>query len=638
MDSFTDNWELFSLFGRLKNLCVSLARWTAIVMTTYHIYTSIFGLPSAKQHRAIHLGLAMVIAFSSIPILERMKENRKYSLIVDFSLILLSIFTMGYIVNQYVAIAYRVGDPTQMDIVLGVIATLLILEFARRVVGLQLLIVPIAFLLYLFFGQYVPGFLGHRPFSIARMVNTVFLSTDGIFGAPLGASSIYVAVFVILGSIFELTGLGEFFINLAYSLTGRSSSGPAQTAVLASGLFGMISGSPSANVVTTGTFTIPLMKSVGYKAESAGAIEALASVGGQIMPPIMGASAFIIAETLEIPYLSIVTAAFIPAILYYVSAAISVHLQAKKRGIKPKLADIGNPLVIIKEGWFYLIPISVLLFLLIIVRYSPYRSAIVCIFTTFAISILKNTFKFNLKNILYAFEISSKKLLTIVSACAASGIVIGVVTLTGLGLKISMVLMDLTKGNLLFALIISQIAAMIMGMGLPTAAAYITTSVLLAPALVKLGLPPLSAHLFIFYGAIVSNLTPPVCIASYAAAGVAKSDPWKTAIEGFLLGLPGPYLVPYIFIYRPSLLLFNAPSKIFVILNFFIGLLAVSCLAISLRGYLFAKLNIIERIIAVIASILFVIDNYYFSIYAVILLILLIFIQIIKRRKQLVSN
>jgi len=621
---------------RFENMFVFFGRWTAILMTTYHIYTSMFGLPSAVNHRAIHLCLGMIIAFSTIPIFKKMKnKGRSYLFIfIDFLLIILIVIITSYIVTQYTNIVYRVGTPTQLDTILGLILIVLVLELARRAVGVQLVIVPILFLLYLLFGQYISGFLGHRPYSIERIVNTLFLSTEGIFGMPLGASATYVAIFVILGSIFDITGLGKYFIKLAYSLTGRLSSGPAQTAVLASSFFGMITGSPSANVVTTGTFTIPLMKSVGYKAEIAGAIEAVASTGGQIMPPIMGATAFIIAENLDIPYLSIISAAVLPAILYYISLAFSVHLQSKKMGINAKLSDVGNPLILIKQGWFYLIPIFTLLYFLIIIRFSPYKSAIICILVTFAISILKSTFKFNMKNILFAFEISAKRLLTVVSACAASGIVIGVVTLTGLGLKITMILENLTRGNILLTLIIVQITAMIMGMGLPTTASYITTSVLLAPALIKMGIPGITAHFFIFYAAIVSNLTPPVCVASYVAAGIAKSHPWKTAIAGFLFGLPGPYLVPYVFVFHPFLMLVNDPSTSQVFFSFFIGLCSVIIFAISLRGYLFTKLNIIERVIGVTACILFIVPNFF--IYGSVLVISLIILQIIKLKKQVV--
>lgn len=615
----------------IEYICGFIGKWAAILMTCYHLYTSMFGLPSAKQHRAIHLEFAIIIAFMTIP-LTKGNKKRKF-IFIDIFLALLATISLLYVVNQYVAIAYRAGSPTQWDIILGIITIMIILEFARRVVGIQLLIVPILFILYLLFGQYIPGYLGHRAYSLSRIINTLFLSTDGIFGAPLGASSMYVAVFVILGSIFELTGLGQFFINFAYSLTGRLSSGPAQTAVVASGLFGMISGSPSANVVTTGTFTIPLMKSIGYKAEDAGAIEALSSVGGQIMPPIMGASAFLIAELLEIPYIRIISAAFIPAFLYYISASISVHLKAKKIGIVPNLEGIRNPIEILKKGWYFLIPLSVLLFLLIFVRYSPYKSAIICIFVSIFIAKITKNPKINLKYLLNTFEISSKRLITIVSACAAAGIVIGVVTLTGMGLKISILLMDISHGNLLIALIITQITAMIMGMGLPTVAAYITTSVLLAPALVEMGVPLLLAHMFVFYGAIVSNLTPPVCIASYVAAGIAKSDPWRTAIAGFLLGIPGPYLVPYIFIYHPVLMFVNNSGLIEIIGSFIVGVLAVTSLAIGINRYCLIYLKWYESVIAIIVSIMLVIPNIILEIIAIIIFCVLIITQVFRLKQ-----
>jgi len=631
------NKKQSTVLEKLEHIFLIIGRWIAILMAIYHIYTSVFGIPSAIQHRAIHLGLGIIIAFLTIPISKKIK-HRGYSIFIDFSLIILCILIMSYVCTQYIEIANRVGSPTLIDIILGIITILLIFELSRRVVGPVLIIVPTLFLLYVFFGQYIPGFLGHRPYSVARTINTLFLSIDGIFGAPLGASSVYVAAFIILGSVFELTGLGKFFINLAYSITGRSSSGPAQTAVVASGLFGMITGSSSSNVATTGTFTIPLMKSIGYKPEMAGAIEAISSVGGQIMPPIMGTVAFIIAENLEVPYSSIILKAFLPAMLYYISIAISVHLQAKKKGINASLSDIGNPLIIIKQGWYYLISMFVLLYLLIIVRYSPYKSAMLCVFLTLIISFVQKKFKYNVKDILFILEISSKRLLTIISACAASGIVIGVITLTGLGLKISMLLLKIGQNNLLLILIITHITAIILGMGLPSVAAYITASTLLAPALIKLGIPPLTAHFFIFYGAIVSHLTPPVCLASYVAAGIAKADTYKTAINAFLLGIPGPYLVPYIFVFHSYLMLQNNPSIPQVFYSFFVGVMAVSSMAIALRGYFLAKLNIIEKIITILASLLFVMPGIMSNIYGGVLIICCIILQIIKLRKQLVSN
>jgi len=585
--------------GRIFNF---IARYVAIGMAVYHIYTSVFGIPSAIEHRAIHLAFGLTLAFLVKP---ASRSNKKFFLL-DIALIVAGLTSMLYIADQYIDIAYRAGTPNQWDMVLGVVSILLILEFARRVVGFQLMFVPSLFLLYLLFGHYLPGAFGHRDYTLSRIINTLFLGTDGIFGAPLGASSVYVIVFVILGAFFEKTGMGDFFIRFAYSLTGRSSSGPAQTAVVASGFFGMISGSPSSNVVTTGAFTIPLMKSVGYKAEVAGAIEAVASVGGQIMPPIMGASAFIIAELLEIPYFKIVGAAFLPAVLYYSATAMSVHLQAKKRGLKPRLKDLLNPLTVLKEGWLFTIPLVLLVFLLVVIRYSPYKCAIITIFTTIIVSMLKASTRSSFKDLVDALEISSRTALTIVSACSASGIVIGVVTLTGLGLKVSMAVMEVAKGSLVIALLITQGTAILLGMGLPTAAAYITTSILLTGVLIKLGLPPLVAHMFVFYSAIVSNLTPPVCIASFAAAGVAKSDPWRTAVTGFGFGIPGPYLVPYVFVYRQALMWMNNPGFLEVGVSFLVGLIAVLSLAVSLRGYGLVKMTLPERIAAAGASLLLI--------------------------------
>lgn len=612
------------------SLFAVVARWTAIAMACYHIWTSIFGIPSAVQHRAIHLAFGMALAFLTKSG-SKGKGSRTYAL--DALLLLIGVGSMIYAATQYVAMAYRVGSPTQWDIVFGIATILIILELARRVVGFQLMLVPVAFLLYLMLGQYIPGPLGHKPYSIARVINTLFLGTEGIFGAPLGASAVYVVVFVILGAVFEKTGLGEFFIKSAYSLTGRSASGPAQTAVVASGLFGMISGSPSANVVTSGAFTIPLMKSVGYRPEMAGAIEAVASTGGQIMPPIMGATAFIIAETLGIPYLKLIGHAFIPAVLYFVAAGVSVHLQAKKRGLRANLKDVPRFIDVARSGWIYALPLLILLYLLIVVRLSPYKAAMVCLFATVLAAAVRPSTRVTFAGLLDAFEASSRSTLTIVSACAASGIVIGVVTLTGLGLKLSMAVMDIAGGSLLVALLLTHATAIVLGMAVPTTAAYLTTSVLLCPVLTQMGVPPIVAHLFVFYAAIVSNLTPPVCVASYAAAGVAKADPWRTAVNGFLLGIPGPYLIPYIFVYRPVLLLVNNPGVREVIGAILIGLAAVLALAVALRGYALTHLTMPERVVAITACVLLIPPVHLATLLGLVLFGALLVVQVVRLKR-----
>ncbi|MGE5485545.1 MAG: TRAP transporter permease [Ignavibacteriales bacterium] len=585
----------------VQRILVQAASLVAVVLSLYHLGTSVFGIPSAMQHRAIFLCLAEVVAFLSLPLSPKSKAKIPA---LDILLAVLAVLSLSHIVVEYVNIAYRAGEPNRADIIYGLITMALVIELARRKIGFQIVVLPLIFVAYLWGGHLIPGVLGHPRLSTARIVNTIYLGTDGIMGAPLGAAATYVVVFVILGNFLEKTGVGEYFIKLAYSLVGRSSSGPAQTSVMASGLFGMISGSPPANVVTTGVFTIPLMKSSGYKPESAAAVEAIASTGGQIMPPIMGATAFIIAETLGISYLKLIGAAVLPAILYYIGCSVSVHLEAKKHGVRPDFSKVPSVTVTLREGWWYLLPILLLVYLLVVARLSVFRAAVWSLASALAIALTNKKDKLTFKGIWEALSSSGKGVLTVAAATASAGIIVGAVTVTGLGLKMSMFISNLAGQNILAALILVWLVAVILGMGLPTSAAYITTAALLVPALVKLGMAPVVAHMFVFYAAIVSNLTPPVCVASYTAAGIAQCDPWKTALAGFSMGFPGPFLVPFIFAYRPALMFTGSTSTLPV--DVLTAILTVTSVACSFRGYCLTEIKAWQRVLFAVACVLFI--------------------------------
>jgi TRAP transporter 4TM/12TM fusion protein len=604
----------------------------ATFLAAYHIYTSAFGMPAALQHRAAFIMMALVIGFLDLPIL---KKNKLKLLSWDFILVVLSIIVMGYIIIDYTNIPYRIGEPNTIDIIFGSIAVVLILIFARRQIGIPIIVLPVVCLLYTFFGQNIRGFLGHPNISIAQAINGLYLGTSGIFATPLGAASTYVVIFIIFGKFMEKTGLGDYFIKLSYSLVGRTSSGSGLTAVLASGFFGMISGSPPANVVTTGAFTIPLMKRQGFDAETAGAIEAISSTGGQIMPPVMGAAAFIICETLEIPYLRLVSYAIIPALIYYIGVGISVHLEAKKRGMQPakNMPSIRETL---KEGWWNLIPIAVLLFFLLIIRRSVFRSAIYSIVATVIISWFSKESENRINNIRKFLEIlraSGKSVLTVAAATATAGIVIGTITITGLGLKIAIVITGLAGGKLIVALMLVWIVAVVLGMGLPTSAAYITTAALLAPSLVRMGVHEVVAHLFCLYGAIISNLTPPVCVASYTAAGISQGNVWETAKKGFLLGLPGPFIVPFMFALRPGVLMLSSVSTYSIIADIVCCVLASLLLSVSLRGFLFIKLQKPVRVLTFIAAFLLIATISVTNYIAIAILISVLIYQFIRYQK-----
>jgi TRAP transporter 4TM/12TM fusion protein len=576
----------------------------AIVFSCYHLYTSTFGFPGALRHRSVFLLFAFVVGFLSMPLF----KGKKIKLLsVDLILAGLSVVVFGYLWFQYTQLPYRVGEPNMTDMIFGCTAIALVLIFATRKIGVAMLVLPALLLLYTFYGHYIQGYMGHNEISLRRVVSNLYMNTTGIFAEPVGAAANYVMIFIIFGNFLQETGCGDYFIKLSYSLVGKARSGAALTAVVASGLFGMISGSPPANVATTGVFTIPLMKRQGYQTDFAGAVEAVASTGGQIMPPVMGAAAFIIAETLEISYLKLITYALLPALLYYITVAISVHLEACKRGIQGS-KDKPSILATLKEGWFLLLPILVLIFWLIVLHKSVYRSAMWGIGTAIVVSFFSRdkANRFTVRKLIKVLKGSGFGILTVAAATSAAGIVIGCISITGLGLKFAIFMAHLSGGSLLLCLILTWLVAVILGMGLPTSAAYITTAALLATTLTNLGINPITAHLFCLYAAIISNLTPPVCVASYTAAGLSGGNAWKTALEGFWLGLPGPFLLPFMFALRPGLLLLEGGASGSIVLDIVCCVAAGLMLSVGTRGYLFTRVSLPIRIAAFLTGVMFI--------------------------------
>ena len=494
------------------------------------------------------------------------------------------------------------------DMVLGVLAVLLTLEVTRRVVGPELPIVTIVFLLFAYFGRSLPGVFAHRGFNVTRIVSHMYMTTEGIMGTPLGVSSTFVFMFILFGSFLDKTGVGEFFIDFAYALTGSTRSGPAMTSVLSSGLMGSISGSSVANTVTTGAFTIPLMKSVGYKPHYAGAVEATASTGGQIMPPVMGAAAFIMADFTGFPYISIVKAAIIPAVLYYIAVGTMVHLEACKLGLKgmprESLPKVSN--ILRKQGYLTL-PLIAIIFMLV-KQYPPTMAAltgiIIGVVVAFAASLIKKDNSFTPKDILGAMEAGAKGAVGVACACACAGMIVGVVTLTGFGLKIAEVIVLIAKGKLIPTLFLTMISSIILGMGLPTTAKYIVLATMAVPAITKLGVNLMSAHLFILYFGVVADVTPPVALAAYAGAGIAGANSMKTGFQAFKLAI-GAFIIPYIFVINPHLIMVDSVVGTTVnwlpitaaIPTIVTALIGTICLAGTVESYLFGNLKIWQRVI-----------------------------------------
>lgn len=607
VDELMEQYDLET--SKLRKLTGKVALFitiVAILMSAFHLFTAWHGTLLAMKQRSLHLIFAFTLGFALYP---GFKNSSKDKIdIMDWVLMILSIGVWGYIFFNVEAIALKGGQMSTTDMVLGVLAVLLTLEVTRRVVGPELPIVTIVFLLFAYFGRHLPGVFAHRGFNVTRIVSHMYMTTEGIMGTPLGVSSTFVFMFILFGSFLDKTGVGEFFIDFAYALTGSTRSGPAMTSVLSSGLMGSISGSSVANTVTTGAFTIPLMKSVGYKPHYAGAVEATASTGGQIMPPVMGAAAFIMADFTGFPYISIVKAAIIPAVLYYIAVGTMVHLEACKLGLKgmprESLPKVSN--ILRKQGYLTL-PLIAIIFMLI-KQYPPTMAAltgiIIGVVVAFAASLIKKDDSFTPKDILGAMEAGAKGAVGVACACACAGMIVGVVTLTGFGLKIAEVIVLIAKGKLIPTLFLTMIASIILGMGLPTTAKYIVLATMAVPAITKLGVNLMSAHLFILYFGVVADVTPPVALAAYAGAGIAGANSMKTGIQAFKLAI-GAFIIPYIFVINPHLIMVDSVAGTTVnwlpitaaVPTIITALIGTICLAGTVESYLFGNLRIWQRVI-----------------------------------------
>ena len=612
VDELMEQYDLET--SKLRKLTGKVALFitiVAILMSAFHLFTAWHGTLLAMKQRSLHLIFAFTLGFALYPGFKKSSKDKID--ITDWLLIILSVGVWGYIFFNVEAIALKGGQMSTTDMVLGVLAVLLTLEVTRRVVGPELPIVTIVFLLFAYFGRHMPGIFAHRGFNVTRIVSHMYMTTEGIMGTPLGVSSTFVFMFILFGSFLDKTGVGEFFIDFAYALTGSTRSGPAMTSVLSSGLMGSISGSSVANTVTTGAFTIPLMKSVGYKPHYAGAVEATASTGGQIMPPVMGAAAFIMADFTGFPYISIVKAAIIPAVLYYIAVGTMVHLEACKLGLKgmpreslPKVSSILR-----KQGYLTL-PLIAIIFMLV-KQYPPTMAAltgiVIGVIVAMTVSLIKKDNSFTPKDILGAMEAGAKGAVGVACACACAGMIVGVVTLTGFGLKIAEVIVQIAQGRLIPTLLLTMVSSIILGMGLPTTAKYIVLATMAVPAITKLGVNLMSAHLFILYFGVVADVTPPVALAAYAGAGIAGANSMKTGFQAFKLAI-GAFIIPYIFVINPHLIMVD--SIVGTTVNWLpvtaalptivTALIGTVCLAGTVESYLFGNLRIWQRIILLLAA------------------------------------
>ena len=584
--------------------------------------------------RSIHLSFGMVLAFLIYPMMKKPYFLTKIRWF-GYTFATIGLVTASYIAVNYNEISLRPGNYTEFDIIIAVVAIIILLEAGRRVLGLALSIIAIVFLAYSYLGPYMPELIIHKGASLNKLAGHMYLTTEGVFGVPLGVSAGFVFLFVLFGSLLDKAGAGEYFINLAYALLGKFRGGPAKAAVVASGFTGIMSGSSIANTVTTGTFTIPLMKKTGFRPEQAGAVESAASTMGQLMPPIMGAAAFIMAEFLGMAYSDVVIAAFIPAFVTYFALLYIVHLEALKLGLKGMNPDeLPKRWKTFVQGIHYLIPIFFLLYTLIVLRQSAASAAFNAIMLLMILMVIQHPFRAMLAkekitkeiwlsgfvDILAGMISGAKNMVPIAIATALAGIVVGTITLTGLGQVLLEVVETLADGNIYAILILAALISIILGMGLPTTANYIVMASLTAPVILTLAadngflVPAIAAHLFVFYFGILADVTPPVGLAAYAAAGIAKADPMKTGVIGFIYNIRTA-LLPFMFFFNPELLLISGidasnpsdpigwvwitnPIDIAVIfITAFIGMIAFSC---ATMGYFLTKTNILERILFVV--------------------------------------
>src|SRR5262245_37992565 len=581
----------------------------AIAMALYHMWVIAFGAPEAILFRGMHLLFALVLVFllyrmtsgaSDGPVSDEQKQtDARLPTILDYTLLVIAALPILYLFRNYeyvVTRIYYIDDLHRYDIVMAVVMTLIVLEATRRVIGWAL---PITAFVFLFYGLFI------ARLDPMTMLDQLFLTTEGIFGIPLSVSASYVLIFVLFGSFMEKTGVGQLFMDFAMALTGHSAGGPGKVSVISSSLFGTISGSAVANVMVDGPISIPLMKRSGFPPHFAAGVEATASTGGQIMPPIMGAAAFVMAEFLAVPYGQVVIWAIIPAILYYVACFAAVHFEAKRRGIHgvPR-AELPRLRIVVAERGHLFIPIIILL----VVMYSGYSSPLAALVGTlacFPVAALRKSTRVNvtLHNVVDAMVEGAKNSLPVALACASAGIMIGIVTLSGLGIVFTQWVVALAQDYLFIALVMTMLAALVLGTGLPTTPSYILLTALLIPAVLKLGVIEPAAHMFAFYFSVLSAITPPVALAVFAAAGLAKADMWDSGWAAMKIGAAG-FIIPFMFVYQPALLMIGDWPTIIV--SFVTASVGIALFAGGLHGYFLTAASYWQRALLVAGGIFLV--------------------------------
>ena len=612
-----------------------------LVFSLFQLYTAIFGQYPAQIQRTVHLGFGLTLIFLLFP--ARRKGLKHKIAWYDYILALIAVAVGSYWVLNYETLVQSLGQLSTMDFYIGLAAILLVLEAARRAVGLPITIIAVLFLLYAYFGQHMPDFMAHRGQSIENIVNLMFFTTDGILGTPLAVSSTYIFAFLLFGAFLVKTGVGEYFNDLALAVAGKLIGGPAKVAIFSSALQGTISGSSVANVVTSGAYTIPLMKRLGYKKDFAGAVEASSSTGGQLMPPIMGAAAFLMVEFIGrgITYWEIAKAAAIPAVLYFAGIWIMTHFEAKRLGLRGLRDDEMPDRKQIFKKLYLLIPILIIIFIMS-AGVSVIHSAMYGILACIVVGIINPDVKLGIREIIDALVDGARTALGVVAATACAGIIVGVVVKTGLGLSLATSLVDLAGGSILLTLFFVMIASLILGMGAPTTANYVITSTIAAPAIITLMAPDvalsaaplvivLSAHFFVFYFGIIADITPPVALAAFAASGISGGDPIRTGIHSAKLAIAA-FIIPYMIVLSPALLMIDVTflEIVWVVFTAMIGMIALGA---GIIGYWYRPLIWIERIALIILGLFMVYPESWYSAAGLVGMVVLLVIQLMTKNK-----
>ncbi|WAA10885.1 TRAP transporter permease [Fervidibacillus albus] len=627
--------QILEKYDRESTYRRNLGKWAWVVtfigvyLTLFHLYTGFRGAFASQIQGPIHLGTALGLIFLLYPAKKGLHRKQKgvpwYDVILAFTALFVGYYNVIFyeeLVTERIIFGYNT-----LDVIVASLGVLLVLEAARRSVGLPIVIVASIAILYAMFGNFIPTKLfAHRGFSWETVVTDLYLTTKGIYSTPIQVSSTFIFLFLLFGVILIKTGVGQFFNDLAFALTGRFTGGQAKAAVVASLMQGMVSGSSVANTVGSGSFTIPMMKKAGYRPEFAAATEASASTGGQIMPPIMGAAAFIMAMYTETPYSFVMLAAIIPALLYFSGVFLGVHFESKKLGIvgvsSSELPSIKQ--LLLKRGYLIL-PLIVIFYTLLSGR-TPMRAALIAIFVSFVVGLFQRETRLTPMKLLKAFEEGARTALPVIAACGSAGIIVGVIVQTGLGARIANGVIALGSGMVITTLFFTMIASLILGMGLPTTANYIVTASMAAPALVLgLDVPVLAAHMFVFYFGIVADITPPVSLAAYAGAGLARANPFKTGLTAFKLATAA-YIIPYIFVIHPELILIDAQplSLIISVITALLGMVGISS---SMIGYFARQTVKWERFALFVGGMSLIIPNVYISVAGLLILVSVYFVQ-----------